>query len=152
MGDDEALVDCSLARLILDEGQERQYLFLAENHGARAFPIVIGSSEALEIQRVLRNEATQRPLTHQLAFDLVGALESKIARVDIVALRHNTFFARITLENATGDTVAIVDARPSDAIALALRARCQIRVAETVLAQAAKESQNGGGKGGTKEE
>lgn len=151
MGDDEALVDCSLTRLILDEGQERQYLILAESHGARTFPIVIGSSEALEIQRVLRSEATQRPLTHQLAFDLVGALDSKIARVDIVALRHNTFFARITLENATGDTVAIVDARPSDAIALALRARCQIRVAETVLAQAAKESQNGGSKG-TKEE
>lgn len=145
------LVDCSLSRLVVVEGQERQYLFLTENGGARGFPIVIGTSEALEIQRVLRGEPTQRPLTHQLAFDLVSALATRITHVDIVALRHNTFFAQITLENTGGDTIAVVDARPSDAIALALRAHCQIRVAEEVIAQAAKECQQNGGEQKEKE-
>lgn len=152
MDKNDRLIDCSLARLVVVEGQDRQYLFLTEDHGPRGFPIVIGTSEAMEIQRVLRGENTQRPLTHQLAFDLLGALSTRITHVDIVALRHNTFFAQITLENSTGDAIAVVDARPSDAIALALRARCQIRVAEDVIAQAAKESQQNGGEPKEKEE
>lgn len=143
-GDGERLVECSVARLVLVDGQDRQYLFLSENGGQRGFPIVIGTNEAHEIHRVLHGLDTQRPLTHQLAHDLLRALSTHITHVDVVDLHHNTYFAQITLENEQGDTIAVVDARPSDAIALALRAQCKIRVAEKVVVQAVKECQENG--------
>lgn len=138
---DERLVDCSVARLILVDGQDRQYLYLAESAGQRSFPIVIGSTEAHEIHRVLHGLETQRPLTHELAHHLLQALSTRITHVDIVDLEHNTYFAQITLENETGDTVAVIDARPSDAIALALRAHCALRVSEKVLDRATREGE-----------
>ena len=145
-GQGDELIECSLGRLVLVEGQDRQYIFLTEKEGAqRAFPIVIGTNEAHEIHRVLHGDETPRPLTHQLTFDLLQALATRLTHVDIVALRRNTFFAQITLQNEDGDTVAVVDARPSDAIALALRARCGIRVAEAVLTQAMSEADEGQG-------
>jgi len=67
------------------------------------------------------------------------ALDARIRSVDIVDLKHNTFYAQITLENERGDEIAVVDARPSDAIALALRARCRIRVAESVFRRATED-------------
>ena len=62
-----------------------------------------------------------------------GALGSDLRRVDIVALKNNTFYAQLVLQNKKGDVNAVVDARPSDAVALALRAKCPLRVAEEVL-------------------
>jgi bifunctional DNase/RNase len=61
------------------------------------------------------------------------ALGSKLVRVDIVDLRNNTFFAQLVLNEKGGERTTTVDARPSDAVALALRARCPLRVAESVL-------------------
>lgn len=133
------MVDVGLDAIILHDGDDRQYIYLSETNGERRFPIVIGHNEAGEIYRVVHSSETPRPLTHQLAFNLLNALEAKMTHVDIVALKHNTFFATINLENASGDVVAVVDARPSDAIALALRARCRIRVDEAVLERARRD-------------
>jgi hypothetical protein len=130
------MVDCTLGRVVLHDGADRQLIFLVEREGKRGFPIVIGSSEAHEIYRVLHGREPDRPLTHKLAFDLVEALGATVKHVDVVDLRQNTFFAQIALSNAGGDVLAVVDARPSDAIAIAIRARCPIRVAEEVLSQA----------------
>jgi bifunctional DNase/RNase len=129
------MVDMLLCRIILRDGALQQYIHLKERGGERTFAIVIGSAEASEIQRVVCNQEMARPLTHQLAFNLVAELGWKIVGVDIVGLHKNTFYAEISLSSADDTQHRRVDARPSDAIALALRASCPIRVAEPVLEQ-----------------
>ena len=129
------MIDVTLSRIVVRDGADRQYIFLSELDGPRGFPIVIGNNEAGEIQRVVHGIEPERPLTHQLTFAAIGALGGKIQAVEIVDLKQNTFFARIVLGGAAEGQVNL-DARPSDAIALALRAKCVIRVAEDVLARA----------------
>ncbi len=136
--EDQEMIDVGLTRIVLRDGADRQHIYLAERGGARGFPIVIGNGEAGEIHRVVHGEETERPLTHQLTHDSIVALGARLKQVDIVDLRRNTYFAQVVLQNDAGDVLAVVDARPSDAIALALRARCRIRVAESVLAEATK--------------
>lgn len=133
----ERFVPVRLARVVLRDGADQQWIFLQEVEGQRGFPIVIGSSEASEIHRVLANEPLTRPLTHQMALAAVEALGSKLVRVDVVDLRNNTFFARLVLAGVEAGVREVhVDARPSDALALALRAGAPLRVAESVLEQA----------------
>ena len=134
-----SMVNCTVGRVVLQDGADRQMIYLEEIDGERGFPIVIGSSEAHEIYRVLHARDPERPLTHKLAFDLIEALGAMVKHVDVIDLRQNTFYAQIALQNAGGDVLAVVDARPSDAIALAIRARCPIRVAEDVRGQASPE-------------
>ena len=126
------MVEMELGRIVIREGSDQQFIYLREVAGARGFPIVIGTAEACEIRRVVHQIESERPLTHQLAYAAIQALGGRVQRVEIVDLRHNTFFAQIVLKGKDGET--IVDARPSDALALALRARCPVRVAEHVLA------------------
>jgi bifunctional DNase/RNase len=130
------MIDVTLSRIVLRDGDDRQYIFLSEVDGARGFPIVIGNNEATEIQRVVQGYESERPLTHQLTHNAILALGGRIQAVEIVDLKQNTFYARILLQTATQEVVG-VDARPSDAIALALRAKCVIRVEESVLTRAA---------------
>ena len=131
--DDAKMVDMALSRIVIREGSEQQYIYLQERGGGRGFPIVIGMNEACEIRRVVAGLQTQRPLTHQLTFETIRALGTELKHVDIVDLRENTFFAQIVLHKKEGELSAVVDARPSDAVALALRANCPIRVAQSVL-------------------
>lgn len=130
---DSRMVDVALSRIVIREGSEQQYIFLQETGGGRGFPIVIGTVEACEIRRVVAGLQTPRPLTHQLAFETIRALETELKHVDIVDLRDNTFFAQLVLHRKDSELTAVVDARPSDAVALALRAKCPIRVAQSVL-------------------
>ena len=139
---EQAMLDVSLGRIVLRDGMDRQYIYLVEQKGERGFPIVIGNNEALEIHRVVHGIEPERPLTHQLTYATIKALGASLKHVDIVDLRQNTFFAHIVLQNDEGDTMTVIDARPSDAIALALRARCQIRVAESVMDRAATTSED----------
>jgi bifunctional DNase/RNase len=127
------MVDVALSRIVIREGSEQQYIYLQETGGTRGFPIVIGTVEACEIRRVVAGLQTPRPLTHQLAFETIRALETELKHVDIVDLRDNTFFAQLVLHKKDSEVTAVVDARPSDAVALALRAKCPIRVAQSVL-------------------
>lgn len=127
------MIPVVLGRIVIRKEADQQYIFLRERDGQRGFPIVIGTSEASEIRRVVTGEQTERPLTHQLAYDAIRALGSDLRRVDIVSLRNNTFYAQVVLQNKKGELNAVVDARPSDAVALALRAGCPLRVAEDVL-------------------
>lgn len=132
---EQPMVEVVLGRIVIRENSDRQYIFLLERGGKRGFPIVIGSAEAAEIQRVVAGIDCERPLTHQLAYSIVEGLGASIRRCDIVDLRQNTFFAQLVLQTPRGDTTLVLDARPSDAIALALRAGCPLRVAESVLEQ-----------------
>jgi len=130
------MVEVVLGRIVIREHADRQYVYLVERGGQRGFPIVIGSNEAAEIQRVVAGIECERPLTHQLAFAILESLGAKLRRCDIVDLRQNTFYAQLVLETTQPTSSVVLDARPSDAIALALRAGCPLRVAESVLEQA----------------
>jgi bifunctional DNase/RNase len=127
------MVRMELGRIVIREGSEQQLIYLREVAGPRGFPIVIGTAEACEIRRVVHQVQSERPLTHQLAFETIRALGANLQRVEIVDLKHNTFFARLVL--AGKDGTVNVDARPSDALALALRAHCPVHVAEHVLTE-----------------
>lgn len=129
------MIDVALSRIVYRDGADRQYIFLAEVNGSRGFPIVIGNNEADEIRRVVHGLEPERPLTHQLTFNTIQALGGRIESVDIVDLKQNTYYAQIQIEGGEGGHTS-VDARPSDAIALALRAKCRIRVTEDVLTRA----------------
>ena len=140
---DDKMIDVTLDRIVIRDGTSHQYIYLGESDGDRGFPIVIGNYEALEIRRVVRDDESPRPLTHQLTHAMIVALGARLRSVDIVDLRSNTFFAHVVLQSDEGDAVTVVDARPSDAIALALRARCPIRVAQSVLERASVADENG---------
>lgn len=135
------MIEVALSRIVIRDGTDRQYIFLSEIGGARGFPIVIGNNEAGEIHRVVHGLESKRPMTHQLTYDAIEALGAHLTGVDIVDLKDNTFYAQLRLQ-AGGAEPALVDARPSDAIALALRARCKIRVAEDVLLRASDASES----------
>ena len=138
------LVPLRLVRVVLRERSDQQWIFLAEVDPAkegneRGFPIVIGTGEAAEIHRLVSDVTTPRPLTHQLTATIVESLGSRVLGVDIVDLRSNTFYAQLRLavpgtDGSLSQEVR-VDARPSDALAIALLCGAPIRVAESVLEQ-----------------
>lgn len=131
------LVPCFLSHLVIDENAEHQSVFITERSGGRAFPITIGTPEALAIDRAVRGQSFPRPLTHDLLAGMVEALGARLERVEIVDLREGTFFARLVL-SAPGQTDLAIDARPSDALAMLVRRPgAGLLVAETVLAEAA---------------
>lgn len=109
----------------------QHFVMLRDNKGRRA-PIWVGQFEAWAISYALDGDQPERPMTHDLFKLMLGRLESTIERVIIDDLWHDTFYAKIGLVKPDGETLEI-DARPSDAIALALRARAPIYMAEFVL-------------------
>ena len=101
----------------------------------RYLPIWIGQPEARSILMKLQNQEFSRPLTHDLAVNLVSELGGSMERVTVTELRDSTFFATISLQ-IDGRTVEI-DSRPSDAIALAVRSGAEIFAADEVIEEAA---------------
>ncbi len=105
--------------------------------GNKFLPIWIGHAEAAAILMKLQGTDTPRPMTHDLVTEIMGELNTRVARITVTELRDNTFYALITL---AGDTAEIdVDSRPSDAIALAVRANAPIFAADQVIADSAIE-------------
>jgi bifunctional DNase/RNase len=100
-------------------------------------PIWIGHPEAAAILMRLQGASTPRPMTHDLMVDVLGELEVRCVQVAVTELRDNTFFASITL--AVNGREIEVDSRPSDALALAVRAGAPIYAAEEVIAESAIE-------------
>lgn len=109
-------------------------LILAEAKGSRRLPIIIGSSEAQAIALELENIKPPRPMTHDLLKNVVSSFDSSVKQVLINDLAEGTFYARVVLERA--DELVEIDARPSDAIALAVRFGAKIYVTEKVLNEA----------------
>ncbi len=101
----------------------------------RYLPIWIGQPEARSILMKLQNQEFSRPLTHDLAVNLVSELGGSMERVTVTELKDSTFFATISLQ-INGRTVEI-DSRPSDAIALAVRSGAEIFAADEVIEEAA---------------
>jgi len=104
---------------------------LEENEGSRVLHIWIGPVEAQSIATVMENRESSRPNTHDLGVRLLRGLEGEIDRVVVSDVRHGVYFAVISLRN--GDALVEIDARPSDAIAIALRVGAPIFVNSALL-------------------
>jgi bifunctional DNase/RNase len=105
--------------------------------GTKFLPIWIGHPEAAAILMKLQGTPTPRPMTHDLVTEMLGELNASVSRVAVTELRENTFYAQITLQ-VNGSEIEI-DSRPSDAIALAVRADAKIFVADEVIDDSAIE-------------
>ena len=105
--------------------------------GNKFLPIWIGHPEAAAILMRLQSQAPPRPMTHDLLSDMLEQLEAQVVRITVTELRENTFYAQITVQQ-DGREIEI-DSRPSDAIALAIRADAPIFAADSVIAESAIE-------------
>src|SRR6476659_8126119 len=124
-------VQMELHKIIISEMQDQQIIVLKEVDGERKFPIVIGSSEAMAIDRRLKGIPTPRPLTHDLLANIIESMGGNIEKIEINNLENHTFFARIFIRQ--DGQVLEIDSRPSDAIALGIATMVPIFVAEHVL-------------------
>jgi len=124
-------VEVRVHGLILEHKSQQNIVVLRELEGDRILPIWIGPGEAQAIRRILSEEPFPRPLTHDLLQMVVEGLKAKVTRVVITDLKENTFYASVFIER-DGEVLAI-DARPSDSVAVALRARAPIFVNDKLL-------------------
>lgn len=131
-------VPMELARIMIAEYSEQQVIYLRERDGERTFPIAIGITEAMAIDRRLKGIPFPRPLTHDLLANVIEALGGELEKIVVNDLRqiddedsHGTFIA--TLYIRRNDEVIEVDSRPSDAVALGAGLGTPIYVAEHVL-------------------
>lgn len=162
MANDRA-VEMFVGGLVLDPNSQAPVIVLKDESGEMCLPIWIGIAEATSIASAIKQVSMARPLTHDLMNDVFVELGVKVERVVITELKDSTYFAELVL--AHGDKAIILDSRPSDAIALALRATAPIYVMQQVLDQAKmsfagtfpgagakSESSEGGSEEGSKED
>jgi bifunctional DNase/RNase len=112
-------------------------VLLKTAEGNRFLPIWIGHPEAAAILMKLQGASTPRPMTHDLVTEILSQLDAQVVRITVTELRENTFFAEITVQQ-NGSEIQ-VDSRPSDAIALAIRADAPIFAADDVIEESAIE-------------
>ncbi len=130
------LVQMEVSKIRIDERRGEQVVVLKERGGNRLLPIIIGISEVTAIKMKISGIQPPRPLTHDLLQNTISQLGATLERIVITKLEFNTFFAKLILQTKDG-AKSEVDARPSDSIAVALRADAPIYVAEEVLDQVA---------------
>src|SRR5688572_28881562 len=128
------LIEMTIKGLMLDPITNTPIVILKDKDGDRVLPIWVGLFEANAIALQIENVATPRPMTHDLLRNIITDLDGRVDRIVVSDLKENTFYAVVHL-TVRGERVA-VDARPSDAIALALRTRAPIMVEETVIENA----------------
>lgn len=125
------MIEVELSRIIIDEQKKEQIIFLKEKNGPRVLPIVIGLNEAVAIRMRLSGFVPPRPLTHDLMKSLLDALNVTLEKVVIDKLVDSTFHAKLYLRS--NGNIKIVDVRPSDSIALAVRTKSPLFVEEDVF-------------------
>ena len=128
------LIEMTIKGLMVDPITNMPIVILKDKDGDRVLPIWVGIFEANAIALQIENIVTPRPMTHDLLRNIITDLEGRVDRVVVSDLKENTFYAIVHL-TVRGERIA-VDARPSDAIALALRTRAPILVEETVIENA----------------
>lgn len=127
-------IEMFVGGLVLDPSTQAPVVLLKDEGGTVCLPIWIGVAEATSIASSLKQIAIERPLSHDLMYAALVELGARIERVLVTDLRDATYFAEIIL--TVGERVVVLDARPSDAIALALRCSAPIYVAVAVLDRA----------------
>lgn len=130
------MVEMRVLGLTIDPQTKTPIVILGENGGDTVLPIWVGAMEAMTVSLVLNNENLPRPLTHDLLLMSLKALKTELPRVEITELKDGVYYALLILSGPEG--VVRVDCRPSDAIALALRANARILVNEDVLRRSAE--------------
>lgn len=130
-----ATVPVELNKIVISETGGTQVIVLREQKGSRLVPIWIGMPEALAIHRKVQGEAPPRPMTHDLLVDVIEKLGGKVAKIVIDQFvstpTGGTFHAKIAVQQ--GNDTVMVDARPSDAVALAIRVDAPIFIEESIL-------------------
>lgn len=130
------MIQVELSKIIIDEKRQDQIIVLKEKNGERQLPIVIGFLEASSIKMKLSGVEPPRPMTHDLLVSTIDGLEANLERLIIDKMVNNTFHAKLEFKTKDGKT-KIVDSRPSDGVALAVRTNALIFVEEEVLKKAA---------------
>ena len=124
-------IEMSIKGLMVDPISNMPIVILRDKEGSKTLPIWVGMFEANAIALQIENISTPRPMTHDLLRNVIHDLKASVQKIVVCDLQDSTFYALIYLA-LNGEVVAI-DARPSDAIALALRTRAPIFVEETVI-------------------
>ena len=117
--------------IALDREREFPVVLIRSDEGEEVLPIWIGAAEATAIYTVLAGKTFERPMTHDLLKLVVEELGGEVKGIEITGIHEDTYFARIVL--GRGEELFYIDARPSDAIAFALRAGAVIRVEEQLF-------------------
>lgn len=128
------MVEMELNKIVIDEKRHDQLIVLKEKNGTRVLPIVIGLAEASAIKLKISGFNPPRPLTHDLLQATIENLEASVEKIIIDKLEESTFHAKIVLKTSSGLS-KIIDARPSDSIALAVRAHTPIFVEDDIIKQ-----------------
>jgi len=134
-------IRCQLIRIMISETEDGQVIVLKETEGERVFPIVIGFFEAAAIDRRIKGHMLPRPMTHDLLASVIEQMGWRLAKVVVTDMKDHTFYANLVVER-NGDEI-LIDARPSDAIALAVANDTPIFVEDHVLDQVAGPGQAG---------
>jgi bifunctional DNase/RNase len=134
MSTQQNAIEMFVGGLVLDPNTQAPVIILKDEAGNVSLPIWIGIAEATSIASAIKQVSMARPLTHDLMHDVFVEIGIKVERVVITELKDSTYFAELVL--AAGEKAIILDARPSDAIALALRATAPIYVMQQVIDQA----------------
>jgi uncharacterized protein len=124
-------IEMTIKGLMVDPITNTPIVILRDKEGQKVLPIWVGIFEANAIALQIENVSTPRPMTHDLLRNIIHDLKASVEKIVVCDLQENTFYALIYL-GLDGDTVAI-DARPSDAIALALRTKAPIFVEDAVI-------------------
>ena len=128
------MIEMKVAGIALDAATRSPIVLLRDAADRRQLPIYIGQDQARAIIGALENQTPPRPLTHDLMVNILEDWDMVLERVVIHSLQDNTFYAILTIRQ--GEVKKEVDARPSDAIAIALRTKSPIWVMEEVVADA----------------
>jgi len=126
-----AFVEVEVKGLSLDPVTQNPVVLLSDKEGKRALPIWIGILEAGAIEKALNNIPSHRPMTHDLLHSILGRIRVKVEEIRIVELKENTYYATLFLR--INKEVIEMDARPSDAIVLALKSKAPILVLARIL-------------------
>jgi hypothetical protein len=128
------MVEMELNKIVIDEKRHDQLIVLREKNGSRILPIVIGLAEASAIKLKISGVTPPRPVTHDLLHTTIRDLEASVEKIIIDKLEGEIFHAKLVITTSTGHT-KIIDCRPSDSIALAVRAHAPIFVEEEIIRQ-----------------
>ncbi len=130
MSGDKDFLKVEIGGLVRDN-RENPIVLLKVTDSEEVLPIWIGHSEALSIELRLQGKGFERPLTHDLLLSTIESLGATVVKVAVTDLKDNTFFAKIYLHR--DNEAIVIDARPSDSIALAVRTNAPIYVSKTVF-------------------
>jgi bifunctional DNase/RNase len=134
------MIEVFVSRLGLDSSNNSYVVILQERGGTRLLPIWIGQPEAESIVMHMHNVKRPRPITHDLMRSLILGMDAQLRRVQITRVEKQTYYAELHLQH--GETLARIDARPSDGIAIALRLDAPIYAAEQLLIEPGEETAN----------